>query len=235
MNSRIGTARRKSELTSKRILDVARGLFNDHGTSAVSTNHIAAGAGISPGNLYYHFENKKDIIRALLAEYTAAYEDRWAPSADAGENLATLGENLAAWSELAWEYRFFEREVLALLRVDPALRDSYRETYERRVGQYVAFGEQLAAQGLLRAPAPPRTLHDLAVAIWLIGQGWLPFLDVSGDPRDPRQVARGTDLVLVALAPHLTTKGRRALENVAPRAGARVKRVDRKRRPEEES
>ncbi len=220
MSSRSGTAGRKSELTRKWIHDVARGLFNDRGTSAVSTNHIADGAGISPGNLYYHFENKRDIIRALLAEYTAAYEARWAPSTDGGENLATLGENLAGWSELAWEYRFFEREVLALLRVDPALRDSYREIYERRVGQYVAFGEQLAAQGLLRVPAPPRTIHDLAVAIWLIGQGWLPFLDVTGDPGDPRQVARGTDLVLVALLPYLTTKGRRALEDAVPRAGA---------------
>lgn len=216
---RAGASGRKAELTRKRILDVARRLFNERGTSEVSTNHVAAKAGISPGNLYYYFRDKQDIIRSLHVEYTAAHEDRWEPSSDARENLAKLGENLAAGMDLAWDYRFFEREILALLRADPRLRVSYREAYERRLEEWVAFGEHLVAQGVLRPPRPPRTVRDLAVAIWLIAQGWLPFLDVTGDPRDPFQVARGTDLVLVALAPYLTAKGRRVVEALATRAG----------------
>ena len=50
----------------ERILDAALALFNDSGTARISTNHIAAAAGISPGNLYYHFQNKEEIIRALF-------------------------------------------------------------------------------------------------------------------------------------------------------------------------
>ena len=206
----------KSELTRERILQAARRLFNDRGTSAVSTNHIAAETGISPGNLYYHFRDKRDIIRALHAQYAAAYEDRWQPSPDPSENLARLGENLAAGMALAFQYRFFEREILALLRADPKLRASYRQFYQRRLEQWVTFGEHLVAQGVLRAPRPPRTIHDLAVAIWLIAESWIGFLDITGDPQDPRQVARGADLVLAALDPYLTSRGRRALEAAAP-------------------
>jgi AcrR family transcriptional regulator len=199
----------KSERTRGRILDAAQELFNERGTSVVSTNHIAAGAGISAGNLYYHFEDKQEIIRALHARYAAAHDDLWEPSEDAAESLAKLRENIAAGMRLAWEYRFLEREALALLRADPALRAAYGEVYGRRLGEWLAFGEQLVAQGILRRPRAPRTLRDLLVAIWLVATSWLSFLDVTGDPSDPRQVARASELILVVLDPYLTTGGRR--------------------------
>jgi hypothetical protein len=59
-------------------------------------------------------------------------------------------------------------------------------------------------RGVIRPPRPPATITDLATAIWLIGASWLPFLEITGDPRDPRQVARGGDLVLAVLGPYLT-------------------------------
>ncbi len=52
--------------TKDRIIDMALRLFNDMGTSAISTNHIAVALEMSPGNLYYHFHNKEEIIRAIL-------------------------------------------------------------------------------------------------------------------------------------------------------------------------
>jgi AcrR family transcriptional regulator len=203
--------RATSERTRNRILEAARRLFNDRGTAAVSTNHIAAEAGVSPGNLYYHFADKQEIIRALHARYAAAHENRWEPGRPAGENLAALRDNLAAGMALAWEYRFFEREILALLRADPELRAAYQKVYERRLGEWLTFGEQLVTEGMLRSPRPPRTLRDLAVAIWLIATSWLPFLDVTGDAQDPGQVAKGADLVLAVLDPYLTDAARRQL------------------------
>lgn len=194
----------KSELTRRRILDAALRLFNERGSAAVSTNHIAAEAGISPGNLYYHFRDKQEIIRALHAGYAAAHEDLWKPGPDARLNLAALRQNVTTGMELAVEYRFFGREILALLQADPRLRASYQAVYERRLGQWLEFGDQLVAQGAVRAPRPPRTVKDLAVAIWLISESWLSFLDVTGDPADPAQIARGADLVLAVLEPYLT-------------------------------
>ena len=62
--------------THDRILDTALRLFNQSGTAAVSTNHIAAALGMSPGNLYYHFRNKEAIIRDLFEQQYAHRADR---------------------------------------------------------------------------------------------------------------------------------------------------------------
>jgi AcrR family transcriptional regulator len=193
----------KSGLTQRRILDAALRLFNERCTAAVSTNHIAAAAGLSPGNLYYHFAGKQEIIRALRDRYAAAHERLWDPGPGGQASLARLQANLARGMELAWQYRFFERELLALLRADPQLAASYQDVYQRRLGQWVWFGEQLAADGVLRPPPPPASIADLATAIWLIGASWLPFLEITGDPQDRQQVARGGDLVLAVLGPYL--------------------------------
>lgn len=175
----------------------------------MSTNHIAVAAGISPGNLYYHFTDKQQIVRALFARYAAAFEHRWALSADAGENLAALRANLAASAEQAWAFRFFERETRALLRADPQLRADYQAVYLRRLDQWVAFADQLVEQGIMRAPRPPHELRDLAVAIWLVVEGWTGFVDLTGDPEDPAQIAKGNDIVMATLDAYLTDEGHR--------------------------
>jgi hypothetical protein len=65
---------------------------------------------------------------------------------------------------------------------------------------------------ILRPPQPPATIADLAIAVWLIGGSWLPFLEITGEPQDARQVARGGDIVLAVLAPYLAGTGYRREE-----------------------
>lgn len=199
----------KSDRTRSHILDAARRLFNERGTAEVSTNQIAAEAGLSPGNLYYHFRDKREIIRRLHDQYAGLHEDQWRLGPDAAADLTRLRLSLAESAALTWEYRFLEREILALLQADPELRAAYQAVYRRRVDQWRALGERLVAAGLARRPVAPHTLHDLTIGLWLIAQYWLPFLEVTGDPDDFGQVARSGDLILLLLDPYLTAKGRR--------------------------
>ena len=55
--------------TKDKIIHCALKLFNEQGERQITTNHIAADLGISPGNLYYHFSNKQEIIRSIFQLY----------------------------------------------------------------------------------------------------------------------------------------------------------------------
>lgn len=123
-----------------------------------------------------------------------------------------MGRNLARTAELGWQYRFFQRELLVLLRADDQLRAAYDVVYQRRFSELRTFGQELVRQNMIRVPRLPRTLDDMITALWLVSDGWQSFLELTGDPADENQVARVTDLLMVVLEPYLTDEGRRLFE-----------------------
>ena len=100
----------KVSKTKERILQTSLMLFNERGERAVTTNHIAAELGISPGNLYYHFRNKQEIIKELFLQYQKdtldllmVPEGRALTSNDKIHYFQVLSKQL-------WSYRFLHRE-----------------------------------------------------------------------------------------------------------------------------
>lgn len=57
-----------------RILDAARALFAQRGFFACRVADVAARAQMSQGNVYWHFESKEAILRAILADGFGALE-----------------------------------------------------------------------------------------------------------------------------------------------------------------
>ena len=185
----------------KRILDTALELFNERGTAVVSTNHIAAAASISPGNLYYHFGNKEEIIRALFEQLFDAHDHIFEVPKNGVPTFADLRRLVRLNFELLLEYRFAYRELAALLRRDEILRERWLEV--RRRG-YVGFRELIAAfaeAGVVAAPADAGAVERLADLCWLISEFWLPSLEVNGQLVDAAQLERGVALTLQVLNP----------------------------------
>ncbi len=55
--------------TAQRILLVSLELFNTHGERNITSVDIANELDISPGNLYYHYKGKDEIVIALVDNY----------------------------------------------------------------------------------------------------------------------------------------------------------------------
>src|SRR5262245_27869463 len=121
----------KAERTKNRILETAIELFNDKGTKAVTTNHIAAALGMSPGNLYYHFRNKEEIIRAIFAQmHDVGVSEYQEINAEQGPgNAVSMEETFLMIQRFNWRYRFFKRELGALLQSDQELKAQFTASH----------------------------------------------------------------------------------------------------------
>ena len=80
--------------TKEKIIRTSIALFNLHGERAITTNHIASNLGISPGNLYYHFKNKEDIIRNIFNLYREHLSTHFKPLDTSHEPLEQLTQYL---------------------------------------------------------------------------------------------------------------------------------------------
>jgi len=65
-------AKKAPRRTAERILEVTLSLFNRFGEPNVSTTLISNELGISPGNLYYHYPAKDELVNSLFTRYKAA-------------------------------------------------------------------------------------------------------------------------------------------------------------------
>ena len=189
--------------TRDRILDTALRLFNQSGTAAVSTNHIADALGISPGNLYYHFRNKEAIIRALFEQQFVHWDVIYSLPDDRMPTLADLRRLVDDTFPVSWEYRFIYRELIALLRRDGELHRRWVEVRARGFDGFRQLIELFAAAGVLSSPDDPNVVTRLAELIWMINEFWLASVEVSGHAVDAAQMAHGAELMRQVLEPYV--------------------------------
>ena len=193
--------------TPSRILDTALALFNERGAAHVTTNHIAEAAGISPGNLYYHFRNKAEIVRGLFARILAAWSANYALPEGKPPTFKTMDAMAAGNFEIQWAHRFFFRDLTMLLAADPELAADYRRNREAGMASTLALLRHFISAGMMQ-PADKRTLDDLTQMLWLVGDFWLVFRDAGGKAPARADMDQGVRLFRRVLAAHIKEPAR---------------------------
>jgi len=117
--------------TRDKIIQASIELFNEQGERNVTTNHIAAHLAISPGNLYYHFRNKEDIILSIYEEYARSLLLDTLPQVSAeAKPLDSLILYMDSVFQTTMKFRFFYSNLPVLLDKNPILREKYVEVQQ---------------------------------------------------------------------------------------------------------
>lgn len=207
--------RKPKRRTRERILESSLRLFNEFGEPNVTTTVIADELNISPGNLYYHFHSKDQIVNALFAEFEREISETLAAPVQRASNVEDMWLFLHVLFEGIWRYRFFYRDLDDLLSRNRTLEIHFKQILAHKVKTAVALCRGLVAAGEMQAA--PGEIQALAVNMALVATYWLPF-EFARDPRRRDTgdgLGRGVYQVMAMLAPFLKGASRQLLERLS--------------------
>ena len=201
--------------TRERILEASLRLFNEFGEPNVTTGLIADDMNISPGNLYYHYRNKDEIINAIFADFEKELGETLGVPTRRALNVDDIWLFLHLCFELISKYRFLYRDLNDLLSRNRLLEVHFKRILEhsRKVALQICDG--LVAAGDMRASVAER--QAIATNIVVVASYWLSYEYVCNPrkPFDDDSLARGVYQVMALAAPYLVGDSRRLLEMLA--------------------
>ncbi len=203
--------------TRERILETALRMFNDLGEPSVATTAIAFEMGISPGNLYYHFQSKEAIVADLFAAFRRDIETTLAAPEQRLPNAEDCWLFLHLVFEAIWKYRFIYRDINDLVTRYRGIGAQFRRVlaHKIRIAEQILGG--LVKGGQMRAA--PADIATLAQNIVLVASYWMSF-ESARNPRagdDGQMLARGAFHVIALAAPYLEPRERELFDQLAKR------------------
>jgi AcrR family transcriptional regulator len=213
--------------TAERIVASALGLFNRFGEPNVAATMVAADLGISPGNLYYHYPGKEDIVNHLFGQYLNDLQALLPASQDV-KDLEDAWFFMHSLFELVWRYRFLYRDLNDLLSKYRQLEQQVKQVLANKHASFLTLLKCMTDQGLLTQNATER---DSSATQMLVMLTWWLSYEYVRDPRHALEdanaqggVSRGAQQVLGLLLPYLQAQPKAQLTallqmyNAPPRA-----------------
>ncbi|MEN9538873.1 MAG: hypothetical protein RLZZ126_1108, partial [Pseudomonadota bacterium] len=197
--------------TAERILEVTLELFNRFGEPNVSTTLISAELNISPGNLYYHYPAKEELINSLFDRYERALNELLNAS-DGVRDVEDAWFFMHTLFELIWQYRFLYRDLNDLLSKNRRLETHFQGVLKNKARALRTMLECMARAGSVSIDV--NEIEPTSTSMVVVLTYWLSFEYV----RDPRHalepesaqgsLLRGGHHVLNLLVPYLEPQQR---------------------------
>tara|TARA_R110002050_G_scaffold41365_2_gene100294 strand:- start:2202 stop:2867 length:666 start_codon:yes stop_codon:yes gene_type:complete len=191
--------------TRDKIIQASIALFNEQGERNVTTNHIAAHLGISPGNLYYHFRNKEDIILSIYEEYARnLLLDTFPKVSNDVKPLDAIILYMDAVFQMLLKFRFFYSNLPVLLDKNPSLREKYVEVQHsiaERVSQLL-----ISLRNANIINFQDEELPDMVSILRIINTFWVSFYQTQNIDNEINDSVfyQGVLKILVILRPYTT-------------------------------
>jgi AcrR family transcriptional regulator len=211
--------KKRPRRTRERILETSLALFNRHGEPNITTADISDELNISPGNLYYHFRNKDDIIGELYAAYEAQVLPVLAAPPDRAAGVDDLWLLLHLLFEHMWNCRFLFRDLDEIASRNRRLALRFAELVRRGEATVIELCNGMV--GARTMHASEREIAALAKNVALVSTYWLSFqrletshFDESAGDAAPARLDRAAYQVLALIAPFVVGPERALIDRL---------------------
>ena len=193
--------------TRDRILETSLALFNEEGEAHTTTIDIANEMDISPGNLYYHFKGKDQIIAELFQQYelalgstlTAPIEQ---PLSDERSQVENNWYYLYVVLEEMYQYRFLYYNLDDLLQRYGDVRKGFKRLIQLKRAALYAICQNLLQQDIIAAR--DQQLLGLVDNMTLNLTFWFNYDQLLHERRAPEIIIHQGVLQLITMvAPYL--------------------------------
>ncbi|MCF6317841.1 MAG: TetR/AcrR family transcriptional regulator [Proteobacteria bacterium] len=201
--------------TKDRIIQTALYLFNEEGEPNVTTNHIADEMDISPGNLYYHYRSKDDIIWQIFLNYEKKIKQVLLQKDVNYTSMEDMWFYLHMVFEVIAEYRFLYRNLIQLMNRIDFLKRHFRHILALKSQTALKIMTRLAEDDLLNTDKA--TIASLADQIALTATFWLNYsIAIYDDDFDEeKKLSHGIFHIMRMVAPFLTEKDKLLLDELS--------------------
>jgi AcrR family transcriptional regulator len=207
--------KKRPRRTRERILETSLVLFNARGAPQVTTAEIAGEMNISPGNLYYHFRNKEEIVGDLCATFEARVKPLFADPRGRTVDVEDLWLWLHLLFERMGEFRFIFRDLDELAAADPALGARLGRLLRQGVATMIELCRSMVGAGTMHASE--REIAALSENVVLVATYWQSFARIgratTGGP-DETSPGRAAWQVLSLIAPFLIGDARALIDRL---------------------
>ncbi|MGR5288456.1 TetR/AcrR family transcriptional regulator [Vibrio maritimus] len=197
--------------TRDKIIQASLKLFNEKGERAITTNHIAAHLGMSPGNLYYYFRNKEDIIKSIFSDYIAYVRESFVPVSSDTPAEVYLQRYCEEVFGSIWRFRFFHASMPEIVMRDKALHQAYLQAHDVLVARAHESVLNLRRDEFI--VIDDDQIDELIELMRVVGGFWVSYLMANsvGKSITKADVNRGVGKFIVLLWPYSTDKGKEVL------------------------
>ena len=198
--------------TKLKIINKAVEILNEKGVSNVSLMNIAKAAGMSQGNLNYHFKHKSDLMKAIHQTMVNEMEGVIRPMGLVGlEHFQIASLHFFQFQE---KYRFFFLDTIEIARIYPEIMAKHTAIISRRMDEGRALLNYYIGGGWL-IPEPEIGIYDVIIQqVWFINTFWLGMKNMMKHD-EKYTTAFIMNMLWTQLKPYFTEKGRTDFEKIS--------------------
>lgn len=189
--------------TKQRILESAIRLFNEDGVANVRLQQIADEAGISVGNLAYHFRNKDAIVSNVYENLFEEFSKILSFYLQ-GPGLADFDQQLDLYHSFFARYNFYLIDLFEMERSNPAIMSRWHQFVTKMLLQIRKRLDYCAQRGLITPEPVPGIYDTLTNNIWMTIIFWIPQQILKGQPFSATHFKNA---VWAQISPYLTRRG----------------------------